>query len=420
MVYLLKYLKYKNKYLNLKNQHGGATFIISKEKFKEYLTSKGITNFNDTLPTSILESHKFLSDLNCFTWNDIIKIGYEFESLKQSLEKYFNTVPHVSSGSTFMMPKEMIIEYLISKGITNFDDIIPTSILESNPALKYWEYFKWSNIINHKWLRYDFNNFKGSLEKYFNTVSMIPEIIKPTENLNFLVEDIDDFDLSRMTADRNVKSGPRKYQFEMTHLLFEELPFTKNGYALSALYYYTPDDINKMNIIEILTKYYKYQMFRRQMMGFDDNDEKAKRLKIKFGNKLEILSKSDFLTTPKYIRVGYLYFQKVDPTSITILDIDAWIMKAGSGLQMICSLLKIFLPEYNKIFLKPATFEVQDYWEKLGFKPTTGRESHVNTDISNTILSKCKPLASNIKLIIKSSKGDYITDLEEVKASIKE
>jgi len=349
MVYLLKYLKYKNKYLNLKNQHGGATFIISKEKLKEYLTSKGITNFNDTLPTSILESHKFLSDLNFFTWNDIIKIGYEFESLKQSLEKYFNTVPHVSGGLT----------------------------------------------------------------------SMIPEIIKPTENLNFLDNDIDDFDLSRMTANRNVKSGPREYQFEMTHLLFEEHPRSK-GYVLSALYYYTPDNINKMNIIKILTKYYEYQMFRRQTIGFDDNDEEAKRLKIKFGNKLEILFKSDFLKTPKYIRVGYLYFEKVGPTSITIHDIDAWIMKAGSGLQMICSLLKIFLPEYNEIFLKPATFEVENYWNKLGFKRTTGhRESHVNTDISNTILSKCKPLASNIKLILKLN-GNYITDLEEVKASIKE
>jgi hypothetical protein len=418
MVYLLKYLKYKNKYLNLKNQHGGATFIISKEKLKEYLTSKGITNFNDTLPTSILESHKFLSDLNCFTWNDIIKIGYEFESLKQSLEKYFNTVPHVSGGLTSKIPKEIIIEYLISKGITNFDDIIPTSILESNTFLKDYKYFRWNNIIEHGWMRYDFENLKKSLEKYFNTVSMIPEIIKPTENLNFLDNDIDDFDLSRMTADSNVKSESRKYQFEMTHLLFEKHP-RFGGYVLSALYYYTPDDINKKNIIEILTKYYNYQRFRRQNIGFDDNDDEAKRLNIKFGNKLEILSKSDFLKIPKYFRVGHLYFHKVGPTSITIDNIDAWIMRAGSGLQMICSLLKIFLPKYDKIFLEPANHQVAKYWNKLGFKPTTGQESHVNTDISNTILSKCKPLASNIKLILKLN-GNYITDLEEVKASIKE
>ena len=342
MVYLLKYLKYKNKYLNLKNQHGGSTSKI---------------------------------------------------------------------------PKEMIIEYLTSKGITNFNDLIPTSILESNTFLKVYEYFRWNNIIGHGWLRYDFENLKESLEKYFNTISTIPEIIIPTENLNFLDWDIDDFDLSRMTA-RYVKSDTdtRKYQFEMTHLLFEK-DHRSNRYVLSALYYYTPDDINKKNIIEILTEYYKHQMFRRQNIGFDDDDEEAKKLKIKFGNKLEILSKSDFLTTPKYIRVGKLYFKKVDQTSIFIEDIDTWIMRAGSGLQMICSLLKIFLPEYNKISLEAGPFKVIKYWEKLGFKHT-GHDSFVNTDISNTILSKCIPLASNVKLIIKSSKENYTTDLEAVKASI--
>ena len=339
--------------------------------------------------------------------------------MKQSLEKYFNTVPHVSGGLTSMIPKEMIIEYLISKGITNFDDIIPTSILESNTFLKDYKFFRWNNIINYGWLRYNFENLKESLEKYFNTISTIPEIIIPTENLNFLDEDIDDFDLSRMTATHKERIEPRKYQFEMTHLLFEEYP-RFGGYVLSALYYYTPDYINKKNIIEILTEYYKYQMGRRKLLGFDDDDEESKKLKTKFENKLKILSLPDFLTTPKYFRVGKLEFRKKDRTSIIINSIDAWIMRAGSGLQMICSLLKIFLPGYNTIFLTPETFKVTQYWQKLGFINTTGYESHVNTDISNTILSKCKPLASNIKLIIKSSKGDYITDLEEVKASIKE
>ena len=199
----------------------------------------------------------------------------------------------------------------------------------------------------------------------------------------------------------------------MTHLLFEEHPRRRNGYVLSALYYYTPDDINKENIRKILNKYYLKKIEHNKRLGYDDSDDEVILLK----NKLAMLSLPDFLTKPKYIRVGKLDFQKIGQTSITIHDIDAWIMRAGSGLQMICSLLKIFLPNFNTIFLTPETPKADTYWRKLGFRSNNlgGEESHVNTNISSTILSKCVTLASNVELIIKKLDGTYTDNLEDVK-----
>jgi len=160
-----------------------------------------------------------------------------------------------------------------------------------------------------------------------------------------------------MTENHQERSGPHEYEFEMTHLLFEEHPRRRNGYVLSALYYYTPDDINKKNISKIVNKYYLKKIERKKSNGYNDSDEEVILLK----SKLAMLSLPDFLTTPKYIRVGKLDIQKIGQTSITIHDIDAWIMRAGSGLQMIYSLLKIFLPDFNTIFLTPETSKADTY-----------------------------------------------------------
>ena len=211
-----------------------------------------------------------------------------------------------------------------------------------------------------------------------------------------------------MTANHKERSGGHEYQFEMTHLLFEDHPRIIDGYVLSALYYYIPDDINKENIKKIINKYYldEIEFFTRR--------KNFKKIEL-FNSKLEMLSSPDFLTTPHYIRIGQLYFRKGE-NYITIENIDAWIMKPGSGLQMICSLLKIFLPELKNIYLTPETPKAVNYWMNLGFIYYKSGE-YVNTNISETILSKCVPLAENVKLILKLD-GNYTTDLEAVKASL--
>jgi hypothetical protein len=342
MDYLSKYLKYKNKYLILKNQTSGSCNMISRETRIKYLNLLGITDFNQRihpkLLAKLLEYLQFLRDNNSTTWQDIINrsSGPQFEYVKYVIENYTELVP---------------------------------------------------------------------------LVPLVPEIIIPTEILNFDYLDINDFDLSGMTATTKERSGGHEYQFEMTHLLFEDHPVTSNGYFLSALYYYRPDDINKENIKKIINKYYLDEIEYFTEIG------NAEKIEL-FNSKLEMLSSPDFLTKPQYIRIGQLYFRKIGKTSITIENIDAWIMKPGSGLQMICSLLKIFLPELKNIYLTPETPKAQTYWMKLGFiYNRSAGESHGNTNISETILSKCKSLAPNVKLILKLN-GNYTTDLEAVKATL--
>ena len=301
MNYLYKYLKYKNKYLFLKNQHSGSVFSnLQLSSIETFLMSKGIDNFSDTVPKKLLDQ-PFLQNnsryFNLSTWNAIIKFNQtlrrsqEFD-LRTNINRYFDTLSDV-------VP--------IAKLPENLTDVVP--------------------------------------------IAKLPEIIIPTENLTFTFpySNIDDFDLSVQTSVYDERIGSREYEFKFTHLLLEKHP--RNGYVLSALLYYTPDITNKENIRQILKKYYTKEID-------DCIDEENVSL---LTNKLKQIESSDFLTTPKYVRVGQLYFYKVAPTSIIIDHIDAWIMKPGSGLQMICSLLTIFLPGFNTIHLTPGSIAVTKY-----------------------------------------------------------
>ena len=68
--------------------------------------------------------------------------------------------------------------------------------------------------------------------------------------------------------------------------------------------------------------------------------------------------------------------------------------------------------------LKAATGDAVKYWESLGFTVSSGQDSSgrdlINTNIRETILSKCSPLAPNVKLILKLN-DVYTNDLEAVK-----
>jgi len=243
--------------------------------------------------------------------------------------------------------------------------------------------------------------------------SAIPDIIIPSEELNYDNRDYDifdfeNFDLSEMTASDHARKGTdkiREYAFKMTALLFDKAIY---GYTLSALHY-TSDDSDRENIIKILTKYYTKEL------EYYTKDYLPERIDP-YREKLRQVSLPTFLTTNKYMRVGCLKFHMLDKSTFYIDHIDAWIMEKGSGLQMICSLLKIFLPTFTTIMLTAETGAAKEYWKTLGFT-VTGRESGrelINTNIHETILSKCSPLAPNVKLILKLN-DVYTNDLEAVK-----
>jgi hypothetical protein len=206
-----------------------------------------------------------------------------------------------------------------------------------------------------------------------------------------------------MTANDAVRTDKtRELAFQMTHLLFDKGNFGI-GYTLSALHY-TSDDSDRENIIKILKKYYTNYYYLPENEAL-------------YTEKLIQISSPSFLTTNKYMRVGCLKFSILDESTFYIHHIDAWIMKKGSGLQMLCSLLKIFLPTFRVIQLTPETLPAAKYWKSLGFTGIFGGE-FTNTNITETILSKCSPLASNVKLILKLN-DNYTTDLEAVKKKLK-
>lgn len=258
------------------------------------------------------------------------------------------------------------------------------------------------------------------LKKFF--CQEVPEIIIPTENLNFIEPYVvNDLDLVRMIGGGyEERTGGREYEFEMTHLLFEKNHRLLNRYVLSALYYYTPEDReNKEMIIDALDNYYRGKIANKLDQGFLEDNADI----VLWREKLRMLSSPDFLTTPKYIRVGKLEIQTLEDNKFIIHHINAWIMRPGSGLQMICSLLRIFLNEFNTIFLTPETFAVKNYWTKLGFKHNNinNGESMINDDIIS-IFEKCVPLPPNVELILKftfDGNEHYTRNLERVKELVR-
>lgn len=400
MNYLSKYLKYKDKYLNLK--FGGA--FQEKIDIEQYLNNNGVFNFEENIPEELLNKPFIYNQLkmvyNIKTWKNLIHRYNSFsreidlqKRIKNEMDMYFNSKKTHDNVNINVDIKH----YLNSKNIYDFRTEIPQELL-NQPSIKK-SLITWNNLI------YRYNSFNRNIDlqkkiikdmdMYFQPVN-IPEIFLPIQDLNFI-------DLSKMTSTHFERTGPHEYEFEMTHLLFE-----KN--ILSALYYYIPGDNNKYKFRSILYNYYTSRVEREKIL---ENNDQIPLLEKELDN----LASDNFLSTPKYIRIGRLEFKQSNIDSIIINNIDAWIMKRGSGLQMICSLLKYFLINCNKIFLTPETYKVGIYWGKLGFKKNSFLnidESHVNDNINETILSKCLPLEPHVKLILKLN-GYYTDKIELVR-----
>jgi hypothetical protein len=327
--------------------------------------------------------------------------------------KYIS-LKHQIGGTSYTVP-ETFRSFLQSKGIRNIYESIPKRLSYMVNELYLQSYQDSDKFRNLTWIKLIYLNDKlfstnNDIITIINTYFDIPEIIRPSEELNYddrdpahTIFDYDDFDLSEMTAsDAKRTDKTREFAFQMTHLLFDKGNFGI-GYTLSALHY-TSDDSDRENIIKILKKYYT---------NYDYLPENE----ALYTEKLIQISSPSFLTTNKYMRVGCLKFSIINESSFYIDHIDAWIMEKGSGLQMLCSLLKIFLPTFKTILLRPASDAAKRYWRSLGFTENHTDE-FINTNISETILSKCSPLESNVKLILKLN-DNYTTDLEAVKKKLK-
>ena len=352
-----KYLKYKDKYLFLQNQIGGS-------KLKEYLENKGI-NLLDKISIELFSNNDYLLQLQKtykFTfWNDLIN-------------KNFN-------------------------------------VIETN------------NLICH--LNKYFNNIKNSCNKHNEkNISIllnqliIPEIIIPDENITFNTIPISVTDLSNMTLDYTSKE--RIYNFEMTHLLFENNLTKKDKYkySLSALYYYDPnnvDEILKGYIIRILNEYYNNRKMNAEIAHLYEKVKKYEEILLSING-------PNFFNKSRYFRIGEISFiKKKEENYIYIENYYGYLMKKGHGLLMLCALLKIFLNEIIplSIELESATSQVAEkFYIPLGFTcdNSFGCIYCIIEDIK-LILEKCNPLP-NIKLILKFD-NHYIDDLNIIKNSLK-
>ena len=427
MNYLSKYLKYKKKYLQLKNNMvGGSNGTV--ETFESFLQSKGISNFIDLIPDKLSDMvNELLATRNSLyknskqknlRWTSLIfinkKIFTNNSALKDIINTYFDTVDESASGVA-------AIEPIVTKaaGGVSVTTSAATSASAATVATSASAATATSAATSASTSAATVADASAAtvVDADHTSFSAIPEIIIPSEELNydnrdfdifdFENFDFDNFDLSEMTASDHARTETdkiREYAFKMTALLFDK---TINGYTLSALHY-TSDDSDRENIIKILTKYYTKEL--------DSYGENFLPERIDpYREKLRQVSLPTFLTTNKYMRVGCLKFHMLDKFTFYIDHIDAWIMEKGSGLQMICSLLKIFLPTFTTIMLTAETEVAKRYWQTLGFT-VTGQEL-INTNIRETILSKCNPLASNVKLILKLN-DTYTNDLEAVKDEI--
>jgi hypothetical protein len=474
MNYLSKYLKYKSKYLFLKHQIGGS----NSANLESFIKSKGINNLTDLIPNELSDMvNKLLADTNPFyknnkqnnlTWLALIffnkNMFSEDNSLLKQIITYFDTVPKVASAVGAIAIEPMVtkaaggvaeeeplvtkaagaiaieplvtkaagaiaIEPLVTKaagGVAEEEALVTkaaggVSVAATTTATAATA----ATTATAATSATATSAATGATAATSATAtvattdtasfSAIPEIIIPSEEFNYDDRDynifnLDNFDLSEMTASDDARTGTdkiREYAFKMTALLFDK---AINGYTLSALHY-TSDDSDRENIIKILTKYYTKEL------EYYTKDYLPERIDP-YREKLRQVSLPTFLTTNKYMRVGCLKFGILNKSTFYIDHIDAWIMEKGSGLQMICSLLKIFLPTFTTIMLTAATGDAVKYWESLGFTVSSGQDSSgrdlINTNIRETILSKCSPLAPNVKLILKLN-DVYTNDLEAVK-----
>ena len=430
MNYLSKYLKYKKKYLQLKNNMvGGSNGTV--ETFESFLQSKGISNFIDLIPDKLSDMvNELLATTNSLyknnkqknlTWTTLIFINKNIfkdnSALKDIINTYFDTVDESASGVAAIEPIVTKAAGGVSVATSAATSASAATVATSaSAATATSAATSASTSASTSAATVADASAATVVDADHTSLSAIPEIIIPSEELNYDnrdndIFDFENFDLSEMTASDHARTETdkiREYAFKMTALLFDK---AITSYTLSALHY-TSDDSDRENIIKILTKYYTKEL------DSYTKDYLPERIDP-YREKLRQVSLPTFLTTNKYMRVGCLKFHMLDKFTFYIDHIDAWIMEKGSGLQMICSLLKIFLPTFTTIQLTAETGAAKEYWKTLGFT-VTGRDNGrnlINTNIRETILSKCNPLASNVKLILKLN-DTYTNDLEAVKHEI--
>jgi len=385
MNYLSKYLKYKDKYLKLKNLIGG-------QSLSQYLISKGITDFN--LKPDVLYSPEF----------EFIFI------LKENfiLEKW----------------NDLICLKLNEKGLRNFED-------EDIFNYQYKFIHKYTDILNSNNLWFKLNELGNTtlikhLDKYFDSSTAktssssdvlvepvptlsskeikIPEIIIPNKSeIN-----VDQFSKLNLTSSvsAGVHETAREYNIKMTHVLLKIYPNKPNYYDFYGLYYHdasNPDDEQIKMIKKIIIDEIKSVIELKENGEFPEIEIK------KEYDKIDKVNSNIFWNESKYFVVGHIYFKCTQEIKLIYIEkLIGWIMQKGSGLKMLCILLYVFFYIKNSDFiisLDPgSTKVVEKFYQKIGFK--CPGKCTLN-DMGTLITKHCSNCLDNVKMIIQYG-DDYL------------
>uniref|UniRef100_A0A6C0D925 Uncharacterized protein n=1 Tax=viral metagenome TaxID=1070528 RepID=A0A6C0D925_9ZZZZ len=255
-------------------------------------------------------------------------------------------------------------------------------------------------MFQNKYLKYkkkylELKNYKGGSSD--SELQIMPEIIIPDIDLHPLI------DLHKMTYTYDKKE--RNYTFKMSHILCEKWKDTM--FTLSALYYYDPaiDFMNKDKLKEIVTAFCINRIRVQKLNGIHENSE--------YDTILAEINDDSFWEQPRYFKIGHVS-STIRSTFLIIDNIDAYLMEKGSGLQLLCTFLKIFFNKESKldIKLKAATPElITNYYGPLGFE-CVGRNCTFN-DVSRFLQEHCNSLSSGVKFILKFN-SEYTTNIEDI------
>ena len=245
---------------------------------------------------------------------------------------------------------------------------------------------------------------------------LVFNIVIPNSNnfLNFLNDNYDPnnidsliFDLTK-TYNYNIVNKNKKFNIEMTHLLFE---INNNmSYCLSALYCYDPilQYNHRESIKDILNNYYQTEIKNKK------NDDP---LYNEYKKILNIINSIDFWKKKMYFRIGKLLFTSMRKgTILYINELKAWHMKKGSGALLICILLKMNLSnEIMSVSLESGSDALENkyYIKKLHFKKYSDVRN-LFANVSSLIESSCVTNLPKINLILKNN-NEYISNFEEFK-----
>ena len=393
MSYFRKYLKYKNKYINLKggssftNQYiDWKTYKLFKHRFviddgyinssgeKIYILNSWIDFLVNVTKNKIPDENDINFILQKFFNNDYSKLYEEF--IKYNISVKF--IPHYEFKIIEKLEKLEKLELYLSTHNINLNDNIP-DILKLKGRISIFNNFydltKWNDLIQLKVPEYDQEHICTEIKTYFETIQLLPATQLPlAQDFKFNTDLFNNDNIINLIDFKKGYTLDRYFTLPLSFYIHDN----KHN-RFYAIYEYNSkigdiyDIKNKLlelciNLkkekINMYTKFWKETSNDQNQQIINDKVNVSMKNHLFYDNYIAKMNDSKFWESNKYFIIGQINYIYTE-----LKDIYSFFMNKGEGNIMICKFLNLFENEPNRQFvLEPANPKLRAYYEnKIGF-----------------------------------------------------